>query len=112
MPHSGKTSKGMSYRSTKAHPKPKRIGGMVLRPTTGTTGPSTKPAAAGSRTAPSSKASPMAMERSHGQRGAAMKEMHTKSGGEAMPMPLPKVKPMSKARVPSVPGARGKRKVK
>ena len=35
-----------------------------------------KPATAGSKTAPSSNASPMAQARSHGQQGAAMKAMH------------------------------------
>ena len=40
---------------------------------TGTPMTHTKPATAGSRTAPSSKASPMAAARSHGQRGAEMK---------------------------------------
>ena len=68
MPHSGKTTKGRNYRATPAHSMP------AMKPTM-----LTKPAAAGSRTAPSSKASPMAQARSHGQQGTAMKAMHAKS---------------------------------
>ena len=79
MPHSMRTSKGPNYRSTASHPKP---------------------AAAGSRTAPSPKAAPMAMSRSHGQQGAAMKAAH-----KAMPkmeMPARPARPARPAK-----GARG-----
>ena len=115
MPHkSGNTN----YKSTKAHPKP-----MMA---------ATKPAAAGSRTAPSSKASPMAMQRSHGQRGAEMKAAHAapkattgggrkmypggskhfdESGGGGTPRTgMPTTASKKPIRV-GTPGARGKRKV-
>ena len=93
MPHSGKTTKGRNYRATPAHPMP------AMKPTT-----LTKPAAAGSRTAPSPKASPMAQARSHGQRGAEMKATHAKNGGAVTtpvirPPGTPKRKPVAKGKM-------------
>ena len=66
MAHSGRTRKGMDYASTPGHPRPAARS-------------RSKPAEAGSRTAPSARASATAKARSKGVRGAEMRSAPARS---------------------------------
>lgn len=73
--------------------------------------PASKPAAAGSKSAPSPKANPIAAARSHGQQGAAMKAAHAQPKAKPMPLPTFRVLGSGTSAPSTVTGTSGKKVV-